>query len=989
MSLTATASDDDGTIAKVTFYQGATKIGEDTSAPYTASFTTTTAGTVYKFTAVATDNLGATGSSAEIGVTVGTANAAPKVTVTSSPANQGVPGPLTLTANATDTDGTIAKVAFYNGGTKISEDTTSPSTATFTTTTTGTVYKLPASSGQGEVDGVDRTRRHRRVGHQRGAEGLALRHADVADGARNGDAHGVPDRQRRHDREGQLLRERPEVRRRADAAVHDLVHDDQHGTIYKFYAIATDDRGATATSQDVNISVGTGTNNAPKVTLAVANTQIAFPGTATMTATASDVDGTIARVRFYQNGTQRGEVTTPPYTFSYTTTVPGIYKFKAIATDDKGATTSTAEVPVTSGTPTQLNKKPTVSLSLSNTLVMAPATVTLTATASDTDGAIQKVQFYRNGAKIGEKTATPFTYTDTIASSGKVSYHVDATDDVGNVNTTLQQVVSAQVPPAVATTDPDFWRLLNQATFGASQAEAASVKSLGITGWIDGQFAKPVTGYPASRYNKVQLAETADCTTRDPLGNNYPSNSPQAMCVRDHLTLAMMQRDMFTNAVTGGDQLRQRVAWALSQFLVISGVERDLSYAHVMARYQQIMFDNAFGNFENILAKISVSPAMGNWLDSVNNDRPDATKGRVPNENYAREIMQLFSVGLVELKSDGTPLLDANGEPIPTYDQEDIKQFARVFTGWTYANPDGSPITKKNAVYYGADMGVFPGTATTGHDTDAKTLLNGTILPAGQTAQKDLADAVHNVFVHPNTGPFVAKLLIQRLVTGNPSDAYVGRIAAKFANNGSGVRGDLKAVVRAILLDPEARGAAKVDPAFGTLREPVLMITGLVRALNGVTDGAALGDRTSTLGQRPYYAPTVFNYFQPDETIPGTSILAPEFGIHDSNSAVTRTNLVYSLVYSGIAPDQTLPGATGTRLNTYQFDQYATDAAVLTDRVSEMLIGGALPAAARTAVINAVNAVTLSATPTAQQLTDRSRMAVYLIASSFHYQVQR
>jgi hypothetical protein len=412
-----------------------------------------------------------------------------------------------------------------------------------------------------------------------------------------------------------------------DTALHDLVHDDQHRDDLQVLRDRDGRPRRTTTSQDVNVSVGTGTNNAPKVTLAVGSTQIAFPGTATMTATASDVDGTIARVRFYQNGTQRGEVTTPPYTFSYTTTVPGIYKFKAIATDDKGATTSTAEVPVTSGTPTQLNKKPTVSLSLSNTLVMAPATVTLTATASDTDGAIQKVQFYRNGAKIGEKTATPFTFTDTIASSGKVSYHVDATDDVGNVNTTLQQVVSAQVPPAVATNDPDVWRLLNQATFGASQAEAASVKSLGITGWIDGQFAKPVTGYPASRYNKVQLSESADCTTRDPLGNNYPSNSPQAMCVRDHLTLAMLQRDMFTNAVTGGDQLRQRVAWALSQFLVISGVERDLSYAHVMARYQQIMFDNAFGNFETILNKISVSPAMGNWLDSVNNDRPTRPRG--------------------------------------------------------------------------------------------------------------------------------------------------------------------------------------------------------------------------------------------------------------------------------------------------------------------------------------------------------------------------
>ena len=991
VTLTATASDTDGTIAKVTFYQGVTMIGEATSAPYTASFTTTTSGMVYKFTAVATDDKGATGASTEASVSVGSVNAAPKVTLASSAGSQGVPGPLTLTATASDTDGTIAKVAFYNGGTKISEDLTAPYTATFTTTTTNTVYKFTAVA----TDDKGLSTTSTEIGVTVGSVVNALPKVSLTGTPASQTAPGpVTLSASASDSDGTVAKVSFYVNNTKFADILTPPFTTSYtttstGTIYRFYAIVTDDRGGTSTSQDVNVSVGTGTNNAPKVTLAVGSTQIAFPGTATMTATASDVDGTIARVRFYQNGTLRGDVTTPPYTFSYTTTVPGIYKFKATAIDDKGASTSTAEVAVTSGTPTQLNRKPTVSLSLSNTLVMAPATVTLTATASDTDGAIQKVQFYRNGAKIGEKTATPFTFTDTIAASGKVSYHVDATDDVGNVNATLQQVVSAQVPPAVATTDPDIWRLLNQATFGASQAEAASVKSLGVAGWIDSQFAKPATGYPASRYNKVQLAETADCTTRDPLGNNYPSNSPQATCVRDHLSLAMVQRDLFTNATTGGDQLRQRVAWALSQFLVISGVERDLSYAHVMARYQQIMFDNAFGNFETILNKISVSPAMGNWLDSVNNDRPDATKGRVPNENYAREIMQLFSVGLVELKADGSPLLDANNEPIPTYDQDDIKQFARVFTGWTYANPDGSPITKKNGVYYGADMGVFPGTATTGHDTDAKTLLNGATLPAGQTAEKDLADAVHNVFVHPNTGPFVSKLLIQRLVTGNPSDPYVGRIAAKFANNGSGVRGDLKAVVRAILLDPEARGPAKSDPAFGSLREPVLMVTGLVRALNGVTDGAALGDRTSTIGQRPYFAPTVFNYFQPDETIPGTSILAPEFGIHDSNSAVSRTNLVYTLVYNGIAPDGTLANATGTRLNTYQFDPYATDAAALTDKVSEMLLGGALPAAARTAVINAVNAVTLSATPTAQQLTDRSRMAVYLIASSYHYQVQR
>ena len=896
VTLTATASDDDGTIANVKFYEGNTILATLTAPPYTYIYTTTTA-KIYRFRAVATDDKGLSTTSSEFGVTLGQlTNLAPKVNLAVSPTSQTAPGPLTLSASASDDDGTIAKVAFYVNGSKIVDVMAPPYTTPYTTTS---------------------------------------------------------------------------------------------NAIYKFTAVATDDKGLSTTTADVNVSVGQLTNLAPKVTLAVSQTQIAFPGTVTMTAQATDDDGTIARVRFYQNGQQRADVTTPPYTFSYTTTVPGIYKFKAIAIDNKNASTSTAEIDVTSGNAQQLNKSPGVSLSLSQTLVMAPATITLSVSASDTDGTVQKVQFYRNGAKIGEKLAAPFTFTDTINASGQIAYHADAIDNVGNVGTTLPQVVSAQTPVPVATNDADIWRLLNQATFGASQAEAANVKSLGIAGWINAQFNKPVSGYPASRYNKVQLNESADCTTRDPLGNNYPSNSPQATCVRDHLSLNMMQRDLYTSAVYGADQLRQRVAWALSQILVISAVEPDLSRAYVMSRYQQIMFDEAFGNFETILKRISYSPAMGNWLDSVNNDRPDALKGRVPNENYAREIMQLFSVGLVELKADGTPLLDALGQEIPTYDQDDIKQFARVFTGFTYANADGSPIIKKNGVFYGADMGVYPGTATTGHDTDAKTLLNSVVLPAGQTPFQDVDAAVHNVFIHANTGPFISKQLIQRLVTGSPTPGYVQRVTQVFNNNGAGVRGDLKAVVRAILLDAEARGPAKTDPTFGTLREPVLMITGLIRALNGVTDGAGLGDRASNLNQRPYYAPTVFNYFQPDATVPGTSILAPEFAIYNSNSAVARTNLVYQLVYTGVNPDGNLMNATGTRLNHIQFEPLATDAAVLTDKVSEMLLGGPLPAAARTAVMNAVQAIALSATPTAQQKTDRARMAVYLIASSNHYQIQR
>jgi hypothetical protein len=319
---------------------------------------------------------------------------------------------------------------------------------------------------------------------------------------------------------------------------------------------------------------------------------------------------------------------------------------------------------------------------------------------------------------------------------------------------------------------------------------------------------------------------------------------------------------------------------------------------------------------------------------------------------------------------------------IETYDQDDIKQFARALTGWTYAKADGTATTSKNPAYYASPMVPYPN----GHDVDAKILLSGKVLAAGGSAQADLQAAVRNIFLHPNVGPFIGKQLIQRLVTGDPSPAYVARVAAAFDNNGSGVRGDMKAVVRAILTDPEARGPAKADPRFGKLKEPVLMVTGLLRALDGVSDGKGLADITNGLGQRPYASPSVFNYFPPDHTIPGTDILGPEFAIHTSSSAVARANRVYDLVYNGIAVDPTVPGATGTRLGTQSFEALADNPAALVTALAEALTGAPLPDAARDLVVTAVSAIPVTG---ATFRSDRARMATYLIASSFHFQVER
>jgi uncharacterized protein (DUF1800 family) len=522
----------------------------------------------------------------------------------------------------------------------------------------------------------------------------------------------------------------------------------------------------------------------------------------------------------------------------------------------------------------------------------------------------------------------------------------------------------------------DGFRFLTQASFGPTTAELARVQAMGIPAYLEDQFNQAPSAYPDAQYTYLSLKTTVDCNSRDPSGNTYPASAPQAICYRDNLTPTAVQRQLFTNAMTQPDQLRQRVAWALSQIMVISTVEADLSVAYVMARYQNILSQEAFDNFETLLKRVTLSPAMGNWLDMVNNDKPSGT--RVPNENYAREVMQLFTIGLAVLNQDGTPQVDAQGIPVPTYNQDTVKQFARVFTGWTYPTATGVPATAKNAANYVSPMVPYPN----GHDTGVKTLLNGLSLPANQTAQTDLDAAVHNIFMHANVGPFIGKQLIEHLVTSNPSPAYVARVAAAFNNNGQGTRGDMKAVLRAILLDAEARGDTKSDPSYGQLREPVLMVTALLRATGGTTDGAALADRVAALGERPFSSPSVFNFYPPDYTIPETSLTGPEFAIHNTSTAVGRSNLVYSLLYGGIAADPTVPNAIGTHIATTPLEASAADPFGLASKVEMMLLGAPLAPLQHNIVAKGIFLVPAS------NVVDRVRMAIYLTSSSYYFQVQ-
>ena len=505
-------------------------------------------------------------------------------------------------------------------------------------------------------------------------------------------------------------------------------------------------------------------------------------------------------------------------------------------------------------------------------------------------------------------------------------------------------------------------RLLDQATFGPTLNDINHVQQVGLNAYLTEQFAVPTTLLP-------DIAAT-----------------PPTICATT--LLPCEQSEWWQTMLTAPDQLRQRVAFALSEMFVVS---TNSVNARAVTTYQNTLANDAFTNFYTIMQDVSLSPAMGAYLNMLNSAKP--TAGQIANENYPRELMQLFTTGLIMLNQDGTPQLDSGGNTIPVYTEAQVQAFARAYTGWTYANASGTGVPAKfpNTANYTMPMAAVDSE----HDTTAKILLNGTTLPAGQSTTQDLTGALTNIFNHQNVGPFVSKQLIQHLVASNPSPAYVARVAAVFANDGTGKRGNMKAVINAILTDADAR-AGDTSTSFdgGHLREAMLYMTNVMRGLGFTNNDAVagndvianasyntVGNYTNPLGEKPYTSGSVFNFFPPDYVIPGTSFNAPEFGQENTASAVLRLTLANSLVYSGISGftvDLSKTSALG--MTASATGNATTDSGNLVDSLGVIFMHGQMPAQMRTDIVNHISTLTDPA--------ERVRVATYLVITSSFYKVE-
>ncbi|GAA4351354.1 DUF1800 domain-containing protein [Kangiella taiwanensis] len=505
-------------------------------------------------------------------------------------------------------------------------------------------------------------------------------------------------------------------------------------------------------------------------------------------------------------------------------------------------------------------------------------------------------------------------------------------------------------------------RFLQQTTFGATPSSIQRVVDLGYEDWIDWQMSLSTSRHTAY-YNRF----------------NYNPDD----------TWSLYVDAWWHRSLKAEDQLRQRVAFALSEIWVISqygvssgGVEGNRS----LSNYYDILLEHSFGNYRDLMQDVTLSPVMGEYLSMLRNRKPDLERNIRPDENYARELMQLFTVGLVELNLDGSPKLDSQGNTIPTYDQEDIEGLAHVFTGWTWQNAETFWWWSESRDLE-SPMKAFPEF----HAEGEKRIINGGVIPAGQTPEQDLQQALDHIFNHPNVGPFVSKQLIQKLVTSNPSPDYVERVATVFNDNGDGVRGDMAAVVKAILLDDEAvTGVASHDKPFGKLKEPILKLSAFWRAFNANTGSGTFEFRwvDSDFGQGPLKSPSVFNFFspnyQPAGTLKDADITAPEFEIHTEGTMAKMTNHLHWRSLSMNNFERTSPDAKDIIVNyNRERDLASSSHEELIEHLNILLLAGSMSDRMKTVLTDYL------ATISDDDYERKAIEAVSLVITSPEFAVQR
>jgi uncharacterized protein (DUF1800 family) len=558
----------------------------------------------------------------------------------------------------------------------------------------------------------------------------------------------------------------------------------------------------------------------------------------------------------------------------------------------------------------------------------------------------------------------------------------------------IEQVAGTPPTPLVPLTDAS--RFLMQATFGGSEADINHLSTIGYDAWFTEQFAKPNTLHEPYTERQIILNNNPACATGDATCNQklfLQTSGDQ-----------YFEQPFWSTAITGPDALRKRVQFALSELFVTSSVDfGDSIIPRGVANYYDTLGNDAFGNFRQLLEDVTLSPVMGIYLSSLANDKGNGVTVD-PDENYAREVMQLFTIGLWQLNPDGTQKLDGNGNPIPTYGNADVEGIAKVFTGFSW-NMDGNTSDDAwsgyGAAYAGPGFGqdLLPMATYPGHHSTLEKDFIGTTIPAGSSdPSADLKVALDALFNHPNVPPFVCRQLIQRLVTSDPSPAYVQRVATVFQDDGTGVRGNMQAVIQAILMDDEARNpnnAVALTPNYGKVQEPLLRFTHMARAFTAVSRSGAfdLGsaeDPAYGFAEMASRSPSVFNWFAPGFIPAGTSLAdanldAPEMEITDVTTVIGYLNSMQAAVTSGYGNngDLYLPLTTETAL--------ANNPDALMDRVNLLLLGGQMSATLRSQVEGAVNAIPI---PTGDQtainnaLMTRAQTAIFLTVASPEYTAQ-